>query len=57
MLMDLCLRKFDIYHKLKQTQTFDTLIFFLKKRVLCGVPSQIDLVRCNIVSTEQPVRA
>ena len=56
MLMDLCSPKFDIYHKLKQTQTFDTLIF-LKKKVLCGVPSQIDLVRCNIVSTEQPVRA
>ena len=54
--MNKCLPEFDIYQKLKQTQTLDDLTFFQKK-VLLVVRPEIHLVRGNIVSTGQSVRA
>ena len=52
MLMKMCFPKFDIYHKLKQTQTLDVLFF-----LITDVRSEIHLVRRNIVSTVQSIRA
>ena len=54
--MSKCLPEFDVYQKLKQTQTLDDLTFFQKK-VLCVVSLEIHLVRRNIVSTGQSARA
>ena len=53
MVMSMCLPKFHIHHKLKQTQTLDVLILF-KKRF---VRSETHLVPRNIVSTGQSVGA
>ena len=39
--MDMCLPQFDIYHKLKQTQTLDVLIF--SKKVFSDVRCEFTL--------------
>ena len=51
--MNMCLPKFEFYHKLNQTQTLNDLIFL--KQFLSGVRSKIHHVRRNILSTGQSV--
>ena len=64
MLTDTCLHKFDVHQGkvvlrvvLRATQTLDIMIFFKIKIFLSNVRFDIYLVRRNIVSTEQSVRA
>ena len=62
MLMDVCLPKFDIYQgtgapNCSKSYTSCLCLDFFPKKVLYDVRSEIHLVRCNIVSTEQYVRA
>ena len=64
MLIDMSLPEFDIYQCTVApniiswaTETLDVLILFLKKTVLSDVQSKINLIRRNIVSTRQSVRA
>ena len=53
--MNVCLTKFDIYHRLKQAQTLD--VHFLMSKFFSNVQFEIHLVRRNIISTGQSVRA
>ena len=52
--MNMCLPKFDIYHKLKPIQTLDDLIF---SKISSDFQPDIHLVRRNIVFTRQLFRA
>ena len=60
MLMDMCLLKCDIYHgavapNCFKSHTNSRCSYFCQKKVLSDVRSEIPRVRCNIVSTGQPV--
>ena len=55
MQMNVCLTEFDIYHRLKQAQTLD--VHFLMSKFFSNVQFEIHLVRRNIISTGQSVRA